>query len=611
MKTSLIYSRISTETQDTASQTEVLRKFSDDNNYKLVHEPFVETISGIADEKERKELNRLKKFVETNKVDILLVFETSRLGRKTEDVLKTIRFFTERGINVYLMKERLFTLNEDGTKNSNTELVLTMMAGIASVERETTLARSRRGLRNNSKLLGHWTGGVLLPYGYRKDGKVLVIDEEEAQIVNKIFYWYVDGMEIEKDGQKKIRPVGTGLIADKLNEMGIRTRYNKAFEQREEKIKTKTFERPASEFVWVDGTIYTILRNTIYIGQRRYIDEKSAQLKEKLKQTRSIKKAIFIPTYEIINSPKLQIIPKAIFDRAQERLTNNYNKIGKNVKHFYLLGDIPIKCGVCGMSYYAHKRTDGKDNRYICLSERKKPKCSNKGIGIAKLCDGIWWMVKTIAREDFDKFVTDSLDESQITKNILSKENMLNELRRELINIDKKENYLIDMSLKAIERGSNPKVYDDRLINVQIERNQNQTKSAISENELKELRSYLDKVSNVNNQIRDIKDDKNKMKDLFNKVIKSLIIYPVNKDFSIGHIKDDVSLLIRVSLISTPQPLYFIISQRSRAILPISDSEYDLNTNSIIGTGRELKARIKKLKWYTERERERNVLIPK
>jgi hypothetical protein len=167
------------------------------------------------------------------------------------------------------------------------------------------------------------------------------------------------------------------------------------------------------------------------------------------------------------------------------------------------------------------------------------------------------------------------------------------------------------MSLKAIERGSNPKVYDDRLINVQKERNQNQTKSSMSENELKELRSYLDKVSNVNNQIRDIKDDKNKMKDLFNKVIKSLIIYPVNKDFSIGHIKDDVSLLIRVSLISTPQPLYFIISQRSRAILPISDSEYDFNTNSIIGTGRELKARIKKLKWYTERERERNVFTPK
>ena len=374
MKTSVIYSRISTETQDTSSQTEVLKKYSDDNNYKLVHEPFVETISGTADEKERKVLNQLKKYVETNKVDILLVFETSRLGRKTEEVLKTIRFFTERGINVYLMKERIFTLNEDGTKNSNTELVLTMMSGIATVERETTLARSRRGLRNNSKLLGHWTGGVLLPYGYKKEGKVLVVDEEEKEVIKKIFNWYVNGMEVEKDGKKEIRPVGTGLIAEKLNEMGIRTRYNKAFEEREEKIKTKTFERPASEYVWVDGTIYTILKNTIYIGQRKYIDEKSAELKEKLKQIKSVNKEKFIPTYDIINSPKLQIITEDTFNRTQERLKNNYNKIGKNVKHFYLLGDIPIKCGVCGLSYYAHKRTDGKDNRYICFIRKEETK---------------------------------------------------------------------------------------------------------------------------------------------------------------------------------------------------------------------------------------------
>lgn len=601
MKTSVIYSRISTETQDTSSQTEVLRRYSDENNYQLIHEPFVETISGVADEKERKELNKLKKFVENNKVDILLVYETSRLGRRTEDVLKTIRFFTERGINIFLMKERILTLNEDGTINSNTELVLTMMSGIASVERETTLARSRRGLRNNSKILGHWTGGVLLPYGYRKEGKVLVVDEEESEIVKKIFNWYVYGMEIDKDDKKEIRPVGTGLIAEKLNELGVKTRYNKAFEGRTEKIKTKTFERPSNEFVWVDGTIYTILKNTIYIGRRKYIDEKSSQLKEKLKRNKSVNKVKFIPTYEIINSPHLQIITEDIFYRAQERLTMNYNKIGKNVKHFYLLGELPIKCGVCGMSYYAHKRTDGKDNRYICLSERKKPKCYNKGIGISKLCDGVWWMVKTIARQDFDKFISDSLDESQITKNILTKENLLSELRKELSNIDKKETYLIDMSLKAIERGNDPKVYDNRISDVQSERNQNQTKIDRAENELNDLRSYLNKVSNVNNQIREIKGDKNKMKDLFNKIIKSLTIYPVNKDFCIGHTKDDVNLLIKMNLISTPQPLLFIISQRSRAILPLNENEFDFSTNTVIGLSKELKSRIKELKWQTEK----------
>ena len=236
------------------------------------------------------------------------------------------------------------------------------------------------------------------------------------------------------------------------------------------------------------------------------------------------------------------------------------------------------------------------------LSERKKPKCSNKGIGIAKLCDGIWWMVKTIARQDFDKFIKDSLDESQITKNILSKESNLSDLRKDLTNIDKKENYLIDMSLQAIERGGDPKVYDERLKDVQLDRNQNQTKFKKIENELNELKSYLDRVSNVNNQIIDIKDDKNKMKYLFNKVIKSLLIYTVSKNPPLGHIKDDINLLIKINLISTPQPIYFIISQRSRAILLIGENEFDFNSNSVIGDRRELKSRIKRLTWYTEKK---------
>ncbi len=580
MKTSVIYSRISTGSQDTSSQTEVLKKYSDDHNYTLL-ESFTETISGTTDSEERKELTRLMKYVEYAKVDLLLTFETSRLGRKTEDVLRTIRYFTERGVNVFMMKENLFTLNEDGTKNSNTELVLTIMASISTVERETTLARSRRGLRRNSTELGHWTGGVLLPYGYKKEGKVLVIDEEESLIVKDIFNLYLNGN-------------GTTLIADELNRRGIKTRYNKVYKDKEE-IKTKTFHRLPSDFKWVDGTIYTILKNPLYKGERRYIDEKSAQKKEKLKHTKSVNKVEFKPTFDIIKSPTLQIIDEDTFNKVQERLTGNFNKIGNNTKHFYLLGDILIKCGVCGMSYFAHKRTDGKDNRYICLSERRKPKCDNNGIGIDKLADGVWYMVRR--GQDLIRHIQSSIEKSDINTDIDIKGRTLKELETQFKNVDKNENFLVDRVMSGL---MSQDIYDRRIVGVIAERKIITEKISKIKSEIKELITYREIQSDLNSQIRTIKGDRNLMKKYLEDIISKITLYPIKNSFTIGKIKDDKNMVVKLNLKSTPSPLYFIITQRSKAILSIKESDYDFTNYSIIGEGMELKRNMKELKHFTE-----------
>ena len=571
---------MSTGSQDTSSQIEVLEKYSNEHNYKLI-KTFQETVSGTTDAEERVELTKLMEFVNTNKPDLLLVFETSRLGRKTEDVLKTLRYFTERNINVYLMKENIFTLNEDGTKNSNTSLVLTMMAEISSVERETTLARSRRGLRRNSTELGHWTGGVLLPYGYKKNGKILVIDEEESEIVKEIFNLYIEGN-------------GTTLIADELNKRRIPTRYNKVYKDKKE-IKTKTFHRLPSDFKWVDGTIYSILKNTIYIGERKYIDEKSAQMKEKLKHTKSINKEKFVPTFDIIRSPKLQIIDVVTFNKVQERLKGNFNKIGNNTKHFYLLGDTTIKCGVCGMSYFAHKRNDGSDNRYICLSERRKPKCNNVGIGIDKVANAVWYMVRR--GQDLIRHIETSIENSDINKDIEIKEKNLIELEKQFTNVDKNENFLVDKVMEGLLSKEN---YDKRIVSVIAERKSITLKIEKIKSEISELNTYRELQSDINSQIRTIKGDKNIMRKYIEDIISKITIYPIKNDFHIGSIKDDKNIVVKLTLKSTPSSLYFIISQRSIAILPIKESDYDFTNYSVIGERRELKMNVKKLKYFTE-----------
>jgi len=79
--------------------------------------------------------------------------------------------------------------------------MLTMLSGFADLERTTTIERSVSGLVNTVKK-GNWTGGVFIPYGYRRDGKKLVIAEYEANVVKEIFEICVN------------RNYGSGKIAD-------------------------------------------------------------------------------------------------------------------------------------------------------------------------------------------------------------------------------------------------------------------------------------------------------------------------------------------------------------------------------------------------------------
>jgi site-specific DNA recombinase len=547
MKTAVIYSRISTSIQDTNSQIEVLKDYTVKNNYQLL-QIFQETISGVARSDQRVELNKLKAFVDITKVDLLLVYEISRLGRNTENVLKTLREFTEKGVNVYLLKENLFTLNPDGTKNTNTQLVLTMMAEISSVERETTMARSKRGLRYISMELGHWTGGRNLPYGYKRENKKLVIDEEESKIIREIFDMYINGSSSYK-------------IRQELNNRGVKTRYNKAYSDKAN-VKTKTFAKHASEFKWQNNTIYKILTNKIYMGVRMYLGEEC-------------------------KAPA--IISPELFKAVGERLKNNDNKKGKHTKNFYLLGDVKMKCGICGKGYFANKSKSS--NQYICFSKIEKPDCKNYGISIDKLTYSVWFILRR--EKALTEHIQKSLAERDINKEIQSKENTLKELEKQFVVVDKNENFLIDRVMEGL---MSQEIYDKRIITIIEERKAITKYIESTKTELEELREYRDTTADINNQIREIKGDKNKMKAVFTKVIKSLTFYPVKNRFSgmTTNLQDNI-LMIDLLLHNTPKPISYLISQRSQSIIPLLDNEYNYATNQLFGEPKEMSRRNKEL----------------
>lgn len=73
--------------------------------------------------------------------DVLHVHEISRLARNTADLLATVETLTKKGVRVQFHKEGITTGDNSPTGN----LVLTLLAGIAQMEREQMLQRQREG----------------------------------------------------------------------------------------------------------------------------------------------------------------------------------------------------------------------------------------------------------------------------------------------------------------------------------------------------------------------------------------------------------------------------------------------------------------------------------
>jgi DNA invertase Pin-like site-specific DNA recombinase len=143
----VIYTRVSTDTQDTERQIKELEELSKRMNWD-VQKVFKETISGAKKNTERKGLMDMVGFIQENKVDRVVVWELSRLGRSTLEVLKTLEEFHSNGIGLYIHNYSLHTLTEKGEVNPMARMMVTMLSEFATMERETIRQRMVSGFKN-------------------------------------------------------------------------------------------------------------------------------------------------------------------------------------------------------------------------------------------------------------------------------------------------------------------------------------------------------------------------------------------------------------------------------------------------------------------------------
>jgi DNA invertase Pin-like site-specific DNA recombinase len=145
------YNRISTANQSLERQ--IQKQHPDEVLYNDV-------VSGSIPFNEREEGKRLIQEIENGKIKHISVSSIDRLGRNLLDIISTLDFFTQKNITLQVDNLGIQSMVK-GKKNPTFDLIISVMANVAAMERETLLERQREGIaiaKANGKYKGRVRG---------------------------------------------------------------------------------------------------------------------------------------------------------------------------------------------------------------------------------------------------------------------------------------------------------------------------------------------------------------------------------------------------------------------------------------------------------------------
>ncbi len=120
--------------------------------------------------------------IEKDQMDVLIINNLDRLTRSVVDMQVLLELFEKHNIELVSLKEKI------DTKSAQGRFFISMITLIAQWEKETIADRAMRG-KYESARQGNYSKGTI-PFGYemnREKGKKLVVKEEEAAIIRRIF----------------------------------------------------------------------------------------------------------------------------------------------------------------------------------------------------------------------------------------------------------------------------------------------------------------------------------------------------------------------------------------------------------------------------------------
>lgn len=317
-----IYIRLSKEDNDKVIESEsitnqrnILLAYLKENKLALAGEYVDDGVSGTTFD--RPAFNRLINDIEDGKINMVVTKDLSRLGR---DYIQS-GYYVEQYFPMKRVRYISILDNIDTERTNSTENDIAPFRSILNEMYAKDISKKIRIVFQQKKEDGQFLS-TSAPIGYKKDPNnkhQLIIDEETAPIVRRMFKMLIDGY-----GTTQIANIFTD---EKIPTPSMRNKY-------------QTNALSYQYGYWHPASIRRILRNNVYIGILE--QGKSQTISYKNRQRVRLPKEQWI----VIKNAHEPLIDEETFYTVQRLLDTSAKK---SVKRNYLLTGL-LKCHECGGS---------------------------------------------------------------------------------------------------------------------------------------------------------------------------------------------------------------------------------------------------------------------
>lgn len=362
--------------------------------------------------KRRSGLKDMLRDCRNKKLDLIICKSISRMGRNTADLLKIVRETRELGVDIFFENENIHTLGSGG------EFLITVFASLAQ---DTSRQISENVVWGQDKAMRKGTifgnGSIM---GYDLVDKKLVINQEQAKTVTRVFDLFLDGY-------------GIRTIAKQLEAEGHKTATGKN--------------------KWNPVSIRAMLDNEKYCGHlllgKSYTQD---YLTHKRIKNRGEKVKYLFTSDDNGESCVPPIISVEKFQAAQKELERRRNIADPNVdehrsrysSRHALSGK--IKCGKCGATFRRCVWNRGKPYERIAWScttymERGKAHCDNTSVPQDIIYEAMTLILQGLKQDEksvmdnFMKSAEEVINNTGYESEMLDVQSQLNQLNIELKNL--------------------------------------------------------------------------------------------------------------------------------------------------------------------------------
>lgn len=461
-----IYCRLSSDDGDNAESDSITNQ-KEIIEYFLKKEENIEIIDYYQDDGysgttfNRPDFKRMFNALVNGDINTIIVKDLSRFGRNYIEVGNYIeQIFPLYNTRFIAVNDNIDSFKDPKSVNN----IIVPFKNLMNDEYARDISNKVRSVLMTKSLNGEWVGGTC-PYGYKKNPDnihQLIIDEEEAPVVRKIFKMALDGF-------------GHIKIARFLNDNGILCR--KEVQRRKKYKLSMSSEDEEIVYHWSTSTIGKMVTSEIYIGNLVWNRTGSISYKDH--------RQIYKPKSEwvIVEGTHEGIISVEDFNKIQETIKERLSKKKRPEK--LTIYKYKIKCADCGRSMC--KMEDFRDGRtssnFYCRNYKTtSSKCSPHKIKTSELdsmvIEAILMQIKSVL--NIEKTINKIKENSKTTnkdeyeKQILKLNNDIDKIKRlkkvayedwKLERISKEEfiNYSNDYE-KSIENLNNEiKVYENKI----------------------------------------------------------------------------------------------------------------------------------------------------